>query len=484
MSTTAPRRPRQEREHAHAEDIRAVTQIEERTIEPIPDAERHGRTRELAAIWFGMNMLPLTIVTGALATLTFGLPFWWSVLAIALGNMLGGIFMALHAGQGPQLGIPQMIQARGQFGVNGASLIVVIAIVMFMGYFAANVVLSGQALNGVWGGLSVNAWIVVSTLASLAVATYGYGLIRWVTAVGGYIVGAIAVYCLVRIVADGLPHGAMAHGAFSAAGFFTMLSIGATWQLTYAPYVSDYSRYMPRETGGRGAFIGTYVGSVASSILLMVLGALVGVAGAGDDAVAGLQHLVGGAGTIVLVSFAAAGALSNSGNAYCAMLCTLTVGETVRRGWTPRRASRLAVTLALHAAGLVIGLAGQGDFLDNYSNFVIVLMYVLVPWSAINLLDYYVLRKGHYDVEAFLSADGGIYGRWNVPALVVYAIGLVVQIPFMSTALYTGPLATRLEGVDIAWVVGLVVSAGAYGAWAHRAARSSGPVLPIEPMQG
>src|SRR5689334_9178656 len=42
--------------------------IEDSTIQPIPDAERHGKARDLFTIWFGSNIMMLTIVTGALAT--------------------------------------------------------------------------------------------------------------------------------------------------------------------------------------------------------------------------------------------------------------------------------------------------------------------------------------------------------------------------------------------------------------------------------
>jgi hypothetical protein len=86
--------------------------LERNTIGPIPPNERSGSPRGLFGIWFGINMLPLTVVTGVLATPVFGLPFWWGVAAVVIGNLVGGVFMALHASQGPQLGVPQMIQGR------------------------------------------------------------------------------------------------------------------------------------------------------------------------------------------------------------------------------------------------------------------------------------------------------------------------------------------------------------------------------------
>ena len=67
------------------------------------------------------------------------------------------------------------------------------------------------------------------------------------------------------------------------------------------------------------------------------------------------------------------------------------------------------------------------------------LLYLLVPWTAVNLVDYYLVRFGNYHVPSFFAFDGGIYGNYNVAALVCYALGIAVQIPFVATDLYTGP---------------------------------------------
>ena len=67
------------------------------------------------------------------------------------------------------------------------------------------------------------------------------------------------------------------------------------------------------------------------------------------------------------------------------------------------------------------------------------LLYVPIPWSAINLVDYFIIRKGDYAVDELFQRDGGRYGRWNAIGLSTYAIGLAVQIPFMVTPMFTGP---------------------------------------------
>ena len=108
-----------------------AARIERHTIYPIPAAERHGRASDLFTVWFGSNIMILTIVTGALATLRFGLSLGAAILAILIGNLVGGIFMALHAAQGPQLGVPQMVQSRGQFGSIGAIFVVALVVIMY-----------------------------------------------------------------------------------------------------------------------------------------------------------------------------------------------------------------------------------------------------------------------------------------------------------------------------------------------------------------
>ena len=174
------------------------------------------------------------------------------------------------------------------------------------------------------------------------------------------------------------------------------------------------------------------------------------------------DQLVGFGSTVVFIGFAIAAATTNTVNAYSGSVCMLTIGETFKRGWIPSLRARVVATVLLNFAGLLIALLGQGDFITNYLNFVTLLLYALIPWSAINLVDYYLIRKGHYDVEAFFRADGGRYGLWNTKALAVYVVGLLVQVPFMVTALYTGPFGDDLSGIDFAWVIGMVVSAVLY----------------------
>ena len=99
--------------------------------------------------------------------------------------------------------------------------------------------------------------------------------------------------------------------------------------------------------------------------------------------------------------------------------------------------------LVLFGLSLAGALLGKDSFLDNYTDFILLLLYVLVPWTAINLVDYYLLRHGQYDVPSFFRQDGGVYGRVNAVAVECYLIGILVQLPLVATPALYRPAGAR-----------------------------------------
>lgn len=431
--------------------------VERRTIDHVPVDERHGRARDLFTVWFGSNIMLLTIITGALSTTVFGLPCWAGALAVVLGNVVGAVVMALHAAQGPQMGVPQMLQTRAQFGSYGSLLVVVLVVFMYLGFFASNAVLGGQALSHVTG-LPTNWSIVIIGLISVAATVVGYRLIHRVTAVLSVVAGGALVVAFVWIVGvNGVPAGTWHTDGFTWAGFMATLSVAALWQIAYAPYVSDYTRYMPKDTGQRAAFWGTYAGCVLGSVLPMLLGVLVGAALPNDETLDGLSTLTHGVTTGVFAIFAIGITATNAMNLYCGTLSTITIGQNIAPRWNPQAGSRAVVAIVLFVLTLIPALISADDFLANYANFLALLLCVLIPWTAVNLVDYYLLRHGHYDINALFERDGGIYGRFNWVAIGCYFAGILVQIPFLSTTLFTGFAAEAMGKVDVSWIVGLAV---------------------------
>ena len=92
----------------------------------------------------------------------------------------------------------------------------------------------------------------------------------------------------------------------------------------------------------------------------------------------------------------------------------------------------------------------------------VVFLVFLVPWTAVNLVDYFFVRRGRYAIT-HLFMPHGIYGEWGARGLTAYVVGFIATLPFFVLPdVYTGPVARVLGGIDIGWLVGLLVSGSCY----------------------
>jgi NCS1 family nucleobase:cation symporter-1 len=437
--------------------------IEKHTIGYVPPQDRHGKVRDLFTLWFGGNIAPLPIVTGALGVQLFHLNLVWGIVAILVGHLVGGVLMALHSAQGPQMGIPQMIQSRAQFGSLGALLVVVIAGVMYIGFFASNIVLAGKSLHGVVDSVPVPVGIVIGALGSGIIGIIGYRFIHVLNRIGTWVLGIGIVVGFGYIFSHVQSDDFLTRGGFNLAGWLATVSLAALWQIAFAPYVSDYSRYLPADVKVSSTFWTTYLGSALGSSLSFIFGAVAVLAiPAGMDTMDAVKLATGTLGPLMLVLFLLSVISHNALNLYGAVLSIITLVQTFAYRWIPTAKSRAVLSLIVLAACCVVAVFASADFIGHFVDMVLVLLVVLVPWTAINLIDFYVIHKGDYDIDSIFKVDGGIYGRYNPQALIAYAVGIAVQIPFMNTPLYVGPVSVHINGADLSWLVGLAITSPLY----------------------
>ena len=96
--------------------------------------------------------------------------------------------------------------------------------------------------------------------------------------------------------------------------------------------------------------------------------------------------------------------------------------------------------------------------LVDFSNFLLLVLYLFVPWTAVNLVDYYIVRRGHYAIAEIFKPDG-MYGRWGWRGVLAYLIGFAAMTPFFHVGtLYEGAAAKALGGADISFFIGLPVA--------------------------
>src|SRR5215469_2956096 len=442
------------------------TLIETRSIDYVPLAERHGRVWHLWPVWFSGGAHLVTLAVGVVG-IALGGNFLWTTIAVLLGCLLGTFFMAFHSTQGPQLGLPQMIQSRPQFGYTGALLVWGVALVAYIGYNAFNQVLAAQALHQLLPAIPAasGAAMLVFALLALALAAVGYDQIHIAQRGFAYMMIAIlTVFSVGALVFLKLPASQWDVHSFRAVPFLAQLFAAASYQLSWSIYVSDYSRYLPRDVGVRESFWWTYVGAFVGGAWMMLVGTLAAAIAPRLDVAAAMEHaadgVLPGLGPLLLLSALLGLITVSSLNFYGASLTLLSVADTAKPlvCTAGKRLVSLAVAFALSC---VIAVSSSAAFLTRFEDYLSLLLYLFTPWTAINLVDFYVVRRGHYSIREIFN-PAGMYGRWNWRGLTAYVIGFIAMIPFFSTGLYSGPIARALGGADIAMLVGLPVAAGVY----------------------
>src|SRR6266566_1358352 len=143
-----------------AQDEQLRRYVETHHIDMIPAGARHGKPWQQLPFWAGANINVFNVVLGGVVV-SFGLTFWWAVIAIITGTLAGALFIALHATQGPRLGVPQTIQSRGQFGFYGAAFLFPCVLLLNVGFIAVCLVIQAQAMAGVTSALTIAEWIVI-----------------------------------------------------------------------------------------------------------------------------------------------------------------------------------------------------------------------------------------------------------------------------------------------------------------------------------
>jgi NCS1 family nucleobase:cation symporter-1 len=435
-----------------------VAEIEAHSIDVIPENERRGSVHQQFTLWFATNANVFNFVLGGFAIL-FGLNVFWALIALVVGTLLGMAFTALHAVQGPRLGVPQMIQSRGQFGFYGAIFIFLASILLDVGYLAAQQVVQAQSMQGLVTSVSIPWWIIIVTIPAVLLAIFGYHWIHRIQPVltvlfAGALVAAVI---LTATSGDTLSKGMTGTHLASFPIFIAAVGLFFMNMLSWAVYVSDYSRYLPKNVNAPKVFWSVFTGNSLATILYAGLGIYITAISPAASSVASIGAI---AGKWILPILALSLLGSDALNAYTGMLAI----ESVRSTWmrvVASRAARIIGLLVVFAIATILALTGYKTFLTSFENFINVLLFFFVPWSVINLIDFYIVKKGRYDVKSFFTPKG-IYGGWRWAAIIPYVIALAAQVPFLDQTLYTGPMVKHLGGADISWIVGFVVAGVGY----------------------
>ena len=422
--------------------------IETHGITPVPAGNRFGRPWRQFSVWFAPNLTMTAVFTGTLAA-GMGLGFWTGLAAMLAGTVLGSMPVAYLSTWGPRTGTGQLPLARLPFGGG----VVLPGLLQWLGSIA------WDALVGIFGGEALAEltglpfWVAVLIVLVLqcALGVFGYAVIHRVQAV----MSAVLVVAFVALAVKVLPGHPIAvadtaSGDELAGSVVLFSTIALSLAVSWAPYASDFSRYLPVTTSSRGVFWFTLLGLTASYAMGEGLGLALG-SGLGEQTAKGVSALLGGGflGALALLVIALATVSSNAMNDYSGSLALQTVGVRLRRPVS-------AVVVTVVAFALILWMHG-GDVAAKLQNVLLFVSYWIPPFLGVVIPDWLARTRGRRTLDVLAEKS---VRPWA--ALVAFVLGFAAAVPFMNTTVYTGPVAAALHGADLAYYAGFVVSLAAY----------------------
>jgi NCS1 family nucleobase:cation symporter-1 len=393
------------------------------------------------------NLAPASWVLGALLV-GIGLDFKTGVVALLIGTALGSLPVAFNAIVGPRTGLTQIEVSRFSFGRIGTRVPSALNWFCSVGWDAVNnvpSVLALVALAGVWGiGLPFWIGLVGLVAVQLSASMYGHHVVQLVAKYLCYVL--VVVFAVTGVVAV-LKGGSMAtvHAAITPAVFVLGVSMTAGFAIGFAPYASDYTRYLPATTKPSTIFLLSFSGIALSSTLIELCGLLTAsrltdLSAAG--VIAEIGALAGPFAPVALIAIAMSAIPINSINDNTAAYSLISLGVRI-----PRHLAAIITTLC----GLLVALAGAGKFAEFFSNYLLLLLYWIAPWSGILITDWFM----HHGAPQRIR-------RWGSGATIFVIVTPLTIGLFSSTEIYTGPVAKLLGGSDIGFFVGFFVASLCY----------------------
>ena len=411
-------------------------------IEYVTKELRHGVPFITFTLWLGAN---LTIADYALGIFFFGLPISSILVAVVIGNLVAGLMLGLMSAMGPMFGFPQMMISRAVMGKVGNIPFAAANWISTVGWFTVNIILGGFALQLAFG-IPFFVAAAVLVFADVVLALYGHDIIHLFEKVMSIVLTFMFAVVLV-----------MSYGKFSSQlpayqnlqtvsfnpHFFSLvalvIALAFSYLMSWSPYASDYSRYLPETASRRRIIAYTMAGGAIASAWTEMIGfvVFVGANNSNLNSIQALSSVAGGYSVFAMLTIVLGAIAADALNLYSNSLSALVVYNGAKRART---------VLLAGAIGFVFALAGSNNFGSFYQNFLLTLDYWITPWIGVMLAAVFIggVRSGVEDAGRFLPRG-----------LASYAIGLAVSAPFMNLTSYNinyiGPGASWLQGADISY---------------------------------
>ena len=371
-------------------------------------------------IWFGAGVSIAEILTGTYySTLGFGR----GLAAILLGHLIGGVMMFAAGLIGGLEEKSAMETVKMSFGEKGSLLFVLLNVLPLVGWTAIMIYDGALAAGGI---LAAPGWVWPLVIGGLIVVWILIGLTN-LGRVNTVAMAALLVLCLILcfvIFGGGNAAEAVIDDSLS---FGAAVELGVAMPLSWLPLISDYTREAEKPVAATAVSVLVYS---AVSIFMYVIGMGASIY-TGTDDIASIMVKAGlGIAGLLIIVFSTV--TTTFLDAYSAGVSCVSISDKINEKW-----AAVAVAVIGTIAAIVYPM-------DNITDFLYLIGSVFAPMIAIQIADYFVLKK-----KAFKGAA-------NVQNLVIWVIGFAAYRVLMRV---DTPVGNTLPDMVLTILLCLIVSA-------------------------
>ena len=371
-------------------------------------------------IWFGAGVSLAEILTGTyFAPLGFGK----AMAAILLGHFIGGLMMFAAGMIGAKERRSAMETVKMSFGEKGSLLFAILNVLQLIGWTSIMIYDGALAADGL---LHTGLWIWALVIGALIILWIVIGL----THLGKLnTIAMTALFILSLILFKVIFFGTAVADPIVDDGSLTFgaaVELAVAMPLSWLPLISDYTREAEKPFAATLVSVLTY--SVVSIFMYMIgMGAAI-FTGEYDIAQIMVKTGLGVVGLLIIVFSTVTTTFLD---AYSAGVSSVSISSKIKEKW-----AAVVVTIIGTVAAMLYPM-------DNITNFLYLIGSVFAPMIAVQIADYFILKKADAAEKEF---------QWT--NLLIWLIGFIAYRLLMHV---DTPVGNTLPDMAITIVLCLIV---------------------------
>ncbi|MHB1440217.1 MAG: purine-cytosine permease family protein [Cuniculiplasma sp.] len=422
----------------------------------LDSSQRSMKPNSLFYLWFGSNLTVADFALGVLVE-SYGLSIYFTLMALLIANVFGGLLVALMSILGPRTGMGQMEISKKSFGSGGGRIFSLLQFLNTIGWLSINLIISSRALQFIISSqdqytpvilginlLEILSLFIVMTIIGITVI-YGHRSIKSFEKIMSVVLGILFVVISISIFLSPSKNIYSYNGNFSLISFASIIMLSFSYIMSWGPYAADYSRYVEsKKSASLKSFIYTFLGTALASFLVEVVGFFVGINlnlnGVFSNKL--FIPLLGGFWVIGSLTLFLGGLSANALNLYSNLMSIRSLGF---------KSARRFIIVSIGIFTILTGYLFYNTFSSYFEGFLYVLDYWITPWIGVMIAEYFLVRRKEYYASSI---------NWN--PIFSYLISIAISVPFMDTVQYyfglSIPFYSITSGIDFSYVISFFIA--------------------------